>query len=326
MTLGASAGDSLRLFTPGINDSLKGMRFTGPLTSPPTKDEFADYLQAYSEQLELPVRTGARVIRIFRGGGGLVVETEGGRLEAANVVVATGAFQTPRTPEFASQLRSGIKQIHSCDYRNPSQLKPGSVLLVGAGNSGADICLEVARDHKTYLAGRHPGHVPFRIEGKLTRYLVHVVRFMGHYVLNFGTPVGRKVLPKMIGKGTPLVRVKPKDILDAGVERVAKVTGVRNGRPELEDGRILDVDNVIWCTGFRQDFSWIDLPIQDASGQPFHERGVVTTVPGLYFMGLEFQYGVTSDTITGLTRDAEYLAGQIGAPARRPRDRQPVGA
>lgn len=318
--------DSLRLFTPGIYDSLKGMRFTGPLTSPPTKDEFADYLQAYADRLELPVRTGTRVTRILREGGGLVVETEAGRLVAANVVVATGAFQTPKTPEFASRLSPVINQIHAAGYRNPSQLKPGSVLLVGAGNSGADICMEVVRDHKTYLAGHHPGHIPFRIEGKFTRHLVHVVRFMGHHVLNFGTPVGRKVLPILMTRGSPLVRVKPKDILAAGVERVGRVTGVRNGLPELEDGRILEVDNVIWCTGFRQDFSWIDLPALQAGGQPVHERGVVAAAPGLFFMGLEFQYGVTSETITGMTRDAEYLARRIGAPARSSRDRQPVGA
>ncbi|MEX0790919.1 MAG: NAD(P)/FAD-dependent oxidoreductase, partial [Actinomycetota bacterium] len=188
--------DSLRLFTPGIYDSLKGMRFTGPMTSPPTKDQIADYLQSYSERLEMPVRTGVRVERIFREGSMLVVEAPGSRLEAANVIVATGAFQNPRTPGFAAQLDPRIHQMHSVNYRNPSQLRPGSVLLVGAGNSGADISLEVARDHKTYLAGRHPGHVPFRIEGKLTRNLVHVVRFLGHYLLNFGTPVGRKVLPK----------------------------------------------------------------------------------------------------------------------------------
>ncbi|CAN5900565.1 NAD(P)/FAD-dependent oxidoreductase [soil metagenome] len=320
--------DSLRLFTPGIYDSLSGMRFTGPMTSPPTKDEFADYLLAYSEHLGLPLMTGVRVSRISREGDRLVVEAAGSRFEAANVIVAAGAFQNPRTPDFAAQLDPRIHQMHSVDYRNPSQLRPGSVLLVGAGNSGADISLEVVREHQTYLAGRHPGHVPFRIEGKLTRHLVHVVRFLGHHVLNLGTPVGRKVLPKLMGKGDPLVRVKPRDILAAGVERVPKVSGVFAGLPLLEDGRTLDVDNVIWCTGFRPDFSWIDLPAFDLEGHPLHERGVVPGTPGLYFLGLEFQYGVTSDIICGVGRDAEYLARHIGttAPAASATARQAMRA
>jgi putative flavoprotein involved in K+ transport len=315
--------DSLRLFTPGWYDSLQGLRFRGARTTAPTKDQFADYLETYRSTLRLPVRTGVRVERISRIGDRMVVEAAGRTLEAAHVVVATGACNDPWTPGFAGELSQHITQMHSKDYRNPSQLSPGPVLLVGAGNSGADICMETVRTHRTYLAGRHPGHIPFRIDGLVTRHLVHLVRFAGHHVLNWGTPVGRKVLPKL-GGGHPLVRVKPKDILAAGVERVPRVAGVRDGKPELEDGRVLDVANVIWCTGFRPDYSWIDLPVLDAGGSPVHDRGVVTSQPGIYFLGLDRQYSATSEVITGVGRDARYLAQRIGArstvqPARDPR-------
>jgi putative flavoprotein involved in K+ transport len=314
--------DSLRLFTPGWYTSLHGLRFPGARTSAPTKDQFADYLETYRSTLRLPVRTGVRVDRISRTGGRMVVDAGGRTLEADHVVVATGACNDPWTPGFAGELSPHITQLHSKDYRNPSQLAPGPVLLAGAGNSGADICMETIRTHRTYLAGPHPGYIPFRIDGMLTRHLVHAVRFLGHHVLTMGTPLGRKVLPKMHG-GHPLVRVKPKDILAAGVERVPRVAGVRNGMPELEDGRILDVANVIWCTGFRPDYSWIDLPAFDAGGCPVHDRGVVKGQPGIYFLGLDRQYAATSEVITGVARDARYLAQRIGAPAADQPARKP---
>ena len=310
--------DSMRLFTPGWYDSLNGMRFTGPRNSPPTKDEFADYLERYSHHLGLPVRTGVSVDRISGGAEGFTVEANGEAIRSSRVVVATGAFHNPWIPQFAARLNPGIKQVHSRYYRNPTQLEPGGVLVVGAGNSGADISLEVAPTHETWLSGRHPGHVPFRIEGLLTRHLVHVVRFAGHHLLNLGTPVGRKLIPKIKAGGDPLVRVKPKDIIAAGVHRVPKVAGVKNGLPELEDGTTLDVANVIWCTGFRPDFSWIELPVFDEEGMPIHDRGVVPGAPGLYFLGLEFQYGVTSDIICGVGRDAAYLTAHLESSGAEP--------
>lgn len=305
--------DSLRLFTPGWYDGLTGMRFTGARTTAPTKDQLADYLEAYRDRFDLPVRTGVKVTRITKSGEKFVVEVGASRIEANQVVVATGAFQTPRMPSFAKGLDPQINQLHSRDYKNPSQLKPGSVLLVGAGNSGADISVEVARAHQTYLAGRHPGHIPFRIDGLVGRHLVHLVRFVGYHILTNGTPAGRKALPIMQKNGAPLVRVKPKDILAAGVERVPRVVGVKDGLPQLEDGRVLDVANVIWCTGFHQEFSWINLPIFGEDRRPIHHRGVVDTAPGFYFLGLEFQYSVTSDVITGVGRDAAFIASHIAA-------------
>ena len=305
--------DSMRLFTPAKFDGLAGMPFPGRHFRAPSKDEMGDYLESYAARFDMPVRNGVKVERLSREGGRFVVQTKRGRLEAEQVVVATGAFQIPKVPGFARDLDPAIVQLHSVDYRNPSQLREGGVLVVGVGNSGADISIEVARSHETWLAGKESGHIPVRIDSFAGRLLIPLVRFMGHHVLKWTTPMGRKVMPKLKAKATPLIRVKPKDIVRAGVQRVPRVAGVKDGLPLLEDGRVLDVANVIWCTGFRQDFSWIDLPILDEDGEPKHRRGIVADEPGLFFVGLFFQYSVTSDVITGVSRDAEYVAKHIAA-------------
>jgi putative flavoprotein involved in K+ transport len=187
------------------------------------------------------------------------------------------------------------------------------VLVVGAGNSGCDIALDVAADRPTWLAGRHPGHIPFRIEGVIGRRMVHVVRFVGHHVLNRRNPLGRKVVPNLGTKGDPVIRIKPGDIAAAGIECVPRVVGTEAGLPRLDDGRVLNVANVVWCTGFRQSFSWIDVPAFATDGSPRHVRGVASGVPGLYFLGLPGQFAATSPIVTGVGRDARYLAGRISA-------------
>jgi putative flavoprotein involved in K+ transport len=311
--------DSLRLFTPGRFCGLDGMAFPGPAGTAPTKDEMADYLAAYAARFELPVRPGVKVERVTKSDGRFVVDAGDRRLESDQVVVATGAFHDAWTPAFADQLDPRIVQLHSSAYRGPSQLREGGVLLVGAGNSGADIALDVARTHRTWLSGRHPGHIPFAIENAPTRHLVRVVRFLGHHVLTRRTPIGRKVLPKLAVGGDPLIRIKPKDLVAAGVECVPRVAGVRDGLPLVGDDAVLDVANVIWCTGFRQSFPWIDLPVFDDDGRPVHDRGVVAAEPGLYFLGLKFQFGATSDIITGVGRDARYIAKHIDAHGKSSR-------
>jgi putative flavoprotein involved in K+ transport len=301
-------------------DGLPGMPVPGVGWRAPTKDEFAEYLESYAARFEFPVHTGVRAQRVFREGDRFVVETTDGRLEADQVVVATGAFQTPKVPGFARELDPGVVQLHSVDYRNPSQLREGGVLVVGVGNSGADISVEVVKAHPTWLAGKESGHIPPRIDTRRSVIGFRLFWFLGHHILNWGTPIGRRVLPKMKHMAAPLVRVKPKDIVRAGVQRVGRVTGVRDGLPVLEDGQTLNVANVIWCTGFRPDFSWIDLPILDDEGEPRHRRGAVVDEPGLYFMGLELQYALSSDVIPGVGRDAEYVAKHIASRRRTSRE------
>ena len=313
--------DSLRLFTPARYNALPGLPFPGPGHLFSTKDEVADYLETYAARFELPVQTGVGVNRLSRNGSRFVLEADDRILEAENVVVAMATHQVPSVPPFAHELDPSIVQLHSGDYRNPSQLQPGGALVVGVGNSGAEIALDVANDQPTWLAGKESGRVPFRIEGAPARFvfLPLMFRFIGHRVLTVRTPIGRRMRPKLLSHGAPVVRVKPKDIAAAGIERVPRVVGVRSGVPLLDGERVLEVDNVIWCTGFRPDFSWIDLPVfseQEERAEPIHHRGIVADQPGLYFVGLFFLYAMSSGFLPGVGRDAEHIVKDI---ASRPR-------
>ena len=239
------------------------MPFPAPPYSFPTKDAMGDYLEAYARHFALPVRCGVRVERLSRVGDRFLVVAGDQQFEADNVVVAMANYQRPRVPAFASDLNPRIVQLHSLDYRNPAQLQPGGVLIVGAGNSGAEIALDVAREHETWSPDATPGHVPFRIDGLAARLLLIrlVLRVVFHRMLTVRTPMGRKARAKMLHGGGPLVRTKPRDLVAAGIKRVPRVARIENGLPVLEDGRVLDVANVVWCTGFHPGFSWIDLPV-----------------------------------------------------------------
>jgi putative flavoprotein involved in K+ transport len=308
--------DSLRLFTPGRYSGLPGMPFPGTPHAFPTKDQVADYLEAYAARFELPVRTGVKVDRLTRDGGRFELSAGERRFEADNVVVAMATHQVPWVPPYARELDPGGVQLHAADYRNPSQLREGGTLVVGVGNSGAEIAVELAGSHHTWLAGTETGHVPVNIDGLVARFVFQPLLFglIGHYVLTVNTPVGRRVRPRLLAHGAPLVRIKPKKLAAARVERVPRVIGVRDGLPVLEDERALDVANVIWCTGFRPDFSWIDLPVfEDGGREPIHQRGIVDSEPGLYFVGLFFLYAMSSGFFRGVGRDAGYLVEAIAA-------------
>jgi putative flavoprotein involved in K+ transport len=310
--------DSLRLFTPAKYDGLPGWRFPASRWSFPTKDEMADYLEAYTARLELDVRTGIKVDRLSKQNGRFVITSGSDSFEADHVIVATGSHRTPRTPSFARDLDPRIVQLHSSEYVSPAQLREGPVLVTGLGNSGAEIAFELVRSRPTWVAGKERGEIPVPHGGVRSRFLLPALRFLGQFVLTKGTPIGRKVGPKVAAGGPPLIRTKTRHLAEAGVERGGRVVGTQDGRPLLDDGRVLDVPNGVWCTGFREDFSWIELPIFDADGMPRHERGVVEAEPGLYFVGLIFQYSITSDVLPGVGRDAKRIAKHIAQVARSP--------
>jgi putative flavoprotein involved in K+ transport len=306
--------DSLRLFTPAKFCGLDGMPFPAPRNYFPTKDEMADYLEAYAQHFRLPVRTGVHVQRLFKRGARYVVAAEGVEFEAAQVIVAMAKYQQPKIPAFAESLARDITQLHSVDYRNPGQLQPGSVLLVGDGNSGADIALELARTgRQTWLAGGDVGEVPFRPDGFWGRNVLGplLIGFVFRHVLTVKTPMGRKARPAILAKGAPRIRVKGRDLVAAGVRRVPRVIAVRKGQPLLDDASRLDVRNIIWCSGFEPGFDWIDFPIFDATGDPRHDCGVITEQPGLYFVGLPFQYAMSSGMIHGVGRDAKRVVDAV---------------
>ena len=310
--------DSLRLFTPARFDGLDGMPFPAEPGYFPTKDEMADYLEAYAARFDLAVRSGARVHRLTRENGRFVALTADTRFEADNVVVAMSNYQRARVPAFAGELRADIRQIHSADYRSPAQLRAGPVLLVGAGNSGADIAMELTRRHTVWMSGPDVGHIPFRIERPIAQKILvpFVLRVMFHRVLTVSTPLGRKVRPEKMSKGVTLVRVKPKDLARAGVERVPRTEGTKDGLPVLEGDRVLEPANVIWCTGFDAGFDWIDLPVH-GEREPLHESGVVHSQQGLFFVGLGFLHAVSSSMIHGVGRDADRIAGLVAERGAR---------
>ncbi|CAN5166457.1 NAD(P)/FAD-dependent oxidoreductase [soil metagenome] len=314
--------DSLRLYSPAKYDGLPGWAFPVPPWTYPSKDQVADYLEAYASRFELPVRTGVRVDTVTQDGDHFVVRVGDQTFEAGNVVVASGTWQDPRTPELAAQLDPSIRQLHSHHYRNPSQLQPGDVLVVGASHSGADIALEVSGGHRTTLAGPVRGELPMDIEGRVARMVLPFLWFAANHVLTRATPVGRKMHPEVLAHGGPLLRVKQAQLAAAGVEHVSeKVTDVQDGLPVLADGRVLDVRNVVWCTGFGKDLSWIQVPFDVQDGWPVQERGVVPSLPGLYFIGLPFLYAFASMLVGGVGRDAERVAedivsrGRVAVPA-----------
>ena len=309
--------DSLRVFTPAKYDGLPGAPFPADPLSFPPKDELADYLERYAEQFELPVRQGMRVERLWREDDRYVAASNGHRWEARNVVVATGAERSPKVPEFASLLDPSIVQLHSSDYRNPGQLKDGPVLVVGVGNSGAEIGIEVCRTHRTLMAGKPGGELPVKHGRAAARFVLPLVRFAGLHVLNISTPIGRKAIPGLKAHGAPLIRTKTKDLAAAGVRFVPRVTGVDDGLPVLADGSRQDIANVIWCTGFHVDFSWMDPALLDDGGMPRQYRGVALDSPGLFFLGQDFMYAAASATLPGECRDARYLAGKIPVSVSR---------
>jgi putative flavoprotein involved in K+ transport len=306
--------DSLQLFTPAQYDGLAGMPFPAPRGSFPTKDQLADYLEAYASQHRLSIRRGVRVERLARQGSGFELATSAGRFTADQVVVATGTHPVPRIPELAVDLDPAIHTIHSSRYRNPRSIPEGDVLVVGSGTSGVEIALELARTHRTVIAGRPTPHIP----DPLLRHAGGLYWWFINNVLTIKTPIGRKARHSVLRGGGPLIRISTSELEAAKVERVPRVVGATGGLPRLEDGRVLSVSTVVWATGYRPDFRWIELAVTDDLGWPVAPRGI-SRVAGLYFVGMPFQYGLTSGLVGGVSRDAEFVARAI-------RDRRPAPA
>lgn len=310
--------DTLRLYSPARYDALPGLSWPAAPWSFPGKDEVADYLEKYAIHHDLPVRTSTRVGRLeARAEGGYRAVLGEDTITCDNVVVATGTFgRTPYVPAFAADLDPSIQQLHSCEYQRPSQISAGPVLVVGASHSGCDIAYEVAEHLPTTLVGRDCGQIPFRWDRRALRLGFPVVVLAWQHVLTRRTPMGRKALDEVRHHGGPMTRVKREDLARRGVERITlRVAGVEDGRPVLDDGRVIPASTVIWCTGFQQVFDWITVPVFGPDGWPEEYRGVVEKAPGMFFCGLAFQYAFSSMVLVGVGRDAEYVACRIAERA-----------
>jgi putative flavoprotein involved in K+ transport len=303
-----SRWDSLTLFTPTQHDALPGMPFPGPPDTYPTKDPVADYLKAYAAAFNLPVRLKARVTDLIRTAEGFEIRTGDGIFRGRQVVVATGPFQVPFTPPAAQRLDGPVTQLHSAGYRNPQALPSGPVLVVGGGNSGFQIAEELAatRPVDLSIATRAPV-LPQHLGG---RDLFWWLTRLGLMRVTAGSRLGRRMSGREFIIGSSRRRLK-----EAGVRFRPAVTGVDGRTIRFADGTSLDVEVVIWATGYRPDYSWIRIPGVTRDGQVAHRRGV-TDVPGLYFLGLSWQHTRGSALLGFVHEDAAYLAGLITSHAR----------
>jgi putative flavoprotein involved in K+ transport len=321
--------DSLTLYTPAQYCDLPGLAFPAEKHSFPGKDAVADYLEAYAMRFSLPVRLRTRIDRLAAGQDGRFTAQIGpDTIVCDNVVIATGTFgRTPNVPDYAAALDPAIRQLHSGEYKRPSQLAGGPTLVVGASHSGCDLAYEIAQTHPTTLVGRDCGEIPVEWGSRKLKLLMPVLVRVWKHVLTRRTPMGRKEMHEVRNHGGPMLRVKRHHLAERGVQRIEqRVVGVSEGKPLLADGQVLDVANVVWCTGFRHVYDWVELPMLGEDGWPAEYRGVVESVPGLFFCGLAFQYAFSSMVLPGVGRDAAYVADKIAARARTaPRVVSPVG-
>ena len=311
--------DSLKLYTPAQYCNLPGLGFPAEKHTFPGKDAVADYLETYAMRFNLPVRLRTRIDRLEAGpDGGFAAHIGPDTIHCDNVVIATGTFgRTPSIPDFATALDPAIRQLHSSEYKRPSQLADGPTLVVGASHSGCDLAYEIAQTHPTTLVGRDCGEIPVEWGSRKLKLAMPVLVQVWKHVLTRRTPMGRKEMHEVRNHGGPMLRVKRHHLDERGVQRIEqRVVGVSDGKPLLADGQVLDVANVVWCTGFRQVYDWVDLPMMAADGWPEEYRGVVESVPGLFFCGLAFQYAFSSMVLPGVGRDAAYVADKITARAR----------
>jgi putative flavoprotein involved in K+ transport len=298
--------DSLELFTTARYSSLPGLPFPGDPERFAGKDDVADYLEQYARNLELPVRLRSQVTSLTRSGDTYLIETgshERGRYEADQVIVATGAYQRPHTPPIAQQLSKDVVQLHSAEYRNPTQIPSGTVLVVGAANSGVGIAEDLAPTHRVHLSrGTRLPRLPRRLLGKS-------LHFWGDHLGLIDAPF--HTLRGRTQRGDLLVGTSPRHLARRhNVQLHPRTIDARDRTVRFNSGQQIDVDAVIWATGYRSDYSWIEIPIFDEHREPRHRRGV-TDSPGLYFLGMHGQYSRGSSLIHWVKEDASYIIDRL---------------
>jgi putative flavoprotein involved in K+ transport len=300
--------ESLVLFTPRRYDSLPGLSFPGDADGYPTRDEVIAYLENYAEKFALPVDLRSEVRAITQHDDTFLLELDGRTIEARHVVVATGAFQTPHVPDFASELAPRVFQTHSQGYRAASDVPEGSVLVVGGGNTGYQIASELSSTHDVHLAvGGRQKPLPQKVLGRDLFWWLVTTRL---FKTSIDSRLGRK-----LSRRDTLIGSSPRALVRKGVKMKPRMTGASGRTVSFSDGSNVSVDAVIWATGFRLDHSWINLTIFDQDGRLRHRRGV-TEVAGLYFLGLPWQHTRGSALLGWVKEDAEYIGGRIASSAR----------
>jgi putative flavoprotein involved in K+ transport len=302
--------DSLHLFSPAQYDALPGMAFPAPADTYPGKDAVAEFLRNYAIDFNLPVQLGKRVTALDRVGDEFEVRTSSEAFRAQQVLVATGAFQVPFSPEARHDFDGSVTQIHSADYRNPQSVPPGPVLVVGGGNSGLQIAEELVATRQVDVSvGEKVPMLPQRLLG---RDLFWWLTRLGFMRVNTATRLGRRLQ----ARGEFVIGTNRRRLKQAGVRFRPRLVNAQGRTARFADDSTLDVPVVIWATGYRSDYSWISIPGVTANGRVVHRRGV-TDVPGLYFLGLSWQYTRGSALLGFVADDAAYLAERITTQAAR---------
>jgi putative flavoprotein involved in K+ transport len=298
--------DSLKLFTPARYDALPGLPFPGDPDRYPTRDEVATYLADYARRFDLPVELNSRVNKIRSVDDTYVVELDDRTYTTDQVVVATGPFQLPFAPPIAEQLSEGVVQMHSTGYRSPQSVPQGRVLVVGGGNTGFQIAEELSAAREVHLSiGSRQTPLPQRILG---RDLFWYLEGLGLLRKTTESRIGQR----MSGRDT-LVGSTPRRLRRRhGVELHGRAVAADGSSVQFADNSQLDVDAVIWATGFRTDHAWIDVPVFDQAGTLEHKRGV-TGSPGLYFVGLSWQHTRGSALLGWVKDDAAHIAAKVAA-------------
>lgn len=297
--------DSLVLFTPRRYDSLPGLQFPGDPDGYPGRDEVIEYLDSYASTFDLPIQLNSAVQSIASSGDGFILDLGGRTVQADQVVVATGPFQAPSVPPFAADLGSDVAQMHSTGYRRPGDVPQGTVVVVGGGNTGFQIAKELSATHSVHLAiGSRQTPLPQQVLG---RDLFWWLTRTGLIKKTAESRIGRRAKDRdtLIGSST-------RDAKRHGVGVKPRVVSASERTVTFADASSLEVDAVIWATGYRSDFSWIDVSVFDQEGQLLHRRGV-TNYPGLYFLGLTWQHTRGSALLGWVKDDAEFISERIAA-------------
>jgi len=299
--------DSLRLFSPAQYDALPGMAFPAPPDTYPGKETVADFLRDYAIAFDLPVRLGSRVTALSRIGDEFEVRTGAEVLLTRQVVLATGPFQVPFIPPIAQELDPGVRQLHSVEYRNPATMPPGTVLVVGAANSGCQIALELSATHAVELsAGQRLPAIPQRPLGRDVWWWAST---LGLDRVTAGSRLGKRLAGRdqVIGPGPRRLARRH------GIRLRPRATRAAGRTVTFADGDAAKYDAVVWATGFTTDHTWIDIPgVTGKQGRILHTRGV-TPSPGLYMLGHTWQHTRTSALLGWVRNDAAFLAERIAA-------------
>jgi putative flavoprotein involved in K+ transport len=295
--------DSLKLFTPAEYDSLPGLRFPAPEGHYPIKDEVAEYLEGYAKHFDLPVKLQTQLEVLEKQSDVFRLQTNRGVYQTPRVIIATGPFQTPLIPSLSQQLDNEIVQLHSGSYRNNTQLPAGDVLIVGSGNSGLQIAEELLASHAVTLA-----------QGKAQPFLPQ--QFLGQSLfcwmerLGISNVAASSWLGRRLEKRDPVIGANLPSLKQHGLKLVSRVVATNGKTVAFADGKTLQPQSIIWATGFRNDYTWLRLPVIDGNGKPIHQQGV-TSVEGLYFLGLSWQRTRGSALLGWVGRDAAFIAKRI---------------